>query len=250
MIAAAVPLGAIAVALVVPLCAQQGRSGQLHIVKDCGLESGIPGKDFCLIVSSNLLELPAGAQIYYDLNAGPSGDPGYAGPGYFDQNIFVFVNPNQWAVGRCTGPNNIDKPGGLGGLCTLSDGFGPLAGFTARINVTHRPGGSELLFGWDGTYSFNSIAATAAVATPKNVTVMVREMQLDGAGSTSADGQPLQYLWSIPPGNPSAAIMQGNTAKPIVQFGMVRGDYTFQLTVTDSSGATATDTVTVRFMGI
>ena len=156
-IAAVIPLGALAaVALVVPLAAQQGRNGQLHIVKDCGQESGIPGKDFCLVVSSNLPELPAGTQIYYDLNAGPSGDPGYAGPGYFDQNIFVFVNTNQWAVGRCTGPNNINTPG-TEGLCTLSDGSGPLAGFTARIKVTWSPGGSGLLFAWDGTYSFNPL---------------------------------------------------------------------------------------------
>ena len=69
MIAAAVLLGALAaVALVVPLAAQQGRNGQLHIVKDCAEESGIPGSDFCTIVSSNLPELPAGTQIYYDLS--------------------------------------------------------------------------------------------------------------------------------------------------------------------------------------
>ena len=110
MIAAAVLLGALAaVALVVPLAAQQGRNGQLHIVKDCAAESGIPGSDFCTIVTSNLPELPAGTQIYYDLIAALT-----AGPGYFDQNIFVFVNTSQWAVGRCTGPNDINTPGQRG----------------------------------------------------------------------------------------------------------------------------------------
>ena len=149
MIAAAVPLGAlVAVAFVVPLAAQQGRNGQLHIVKDCTGESGIPGSAFCTIVSSNLPELPAGTQIYYDLSAGPT-----AGPGYFDNNIFVFVNTSQWAVGRCTGTNDINTPG-TGGLCTISDGFGPLAGFAARINVTYTRR-QWSLFGWDGTYNFN-----------------------------------------------------------------------------------------------
>jgi len=153
MIAAVVPLGAIAaVALVVPLAAQHGRNGQVHIVKDCGLESGIPGSDFCTIVASNLPELPAGTQIYYDLSVGPT-----AGAGYFDQNIFVFVNTSQWAVGRCTGPNNIGNTPGTAALCTLSDGFGPLAGFTARLNVTHTPGGNGFLYAWDGTYSFNPL---------------------------------------------------------------------------------------------
>jgi len=152
MIAATVPLGTIAaVALMIPLAAQQGRNGQIHIVKDCDGESLMPGTDFCTITISNLPELPMGTQIYYDLSPGP-----VAGPGYFDQNIFVFVNENQWAVGRCTGPNNINTPGPVG-LCTITDGIGPLAGFSARINVTYRSGGSGSLFAWDGTYSFNPL---------------------------------------------------------------------------------------------
>jgi hypothetical protein len=147
----AVALGALAaVALVVPLTAEEGRSGKLHILKDCGQESGIPGSDYCIIVASNLPELPAGTRIYYDLNAGPT-----AGPGYFDQNIFVFVNPNQWAVGRCTGPNDFITTPGRVGLCTISDGVGRLAGFTARMKVTYRPGGNGFLFGWDGPYRFD-----------------------------------------------------------------------------------------------
>ena len=152
MIAVAVSLGALAtVALVVPLAAQQGRNGQVHIVKDCYGESGIPGSDFCTIVTSNLPELPAGTKIYYDLSPGPT-----AGPGYFDNNIFVFVNTSQWAVGRCTGPNNIGTSGPVG-LCTLSDGVGQLAGFTARVNVrwTENQEIGGLLFDWDGTYSVN-----------------------------------------------------------------------------------------------
>jgi hypothetical protein len=148
-IAVVVPLGALAaVALVVPLAAQQGRNGQLHIVKDCGEESGVPGSDFCTIVTSNLPQLPAGTQIYYDLSPGPT-----AGPGYFDQNIFVFVNTSQWAVGRCTGPNDFVTTPGRQGLCTISDGFGPLAGFSARITVTWT--GTDYLFGWDGRYNFD-----------------------------------------------------------------------------------------------
>ena len=110
------------------------------------MESGIPGSDFCTIMASNLPELPAGTQIYYDLSAGPT-----AGPGYFDNNIFVFVNTSQWAVGRCTGPNDINTPG-PGGLCTLSDGFGRLAGLTARIKVTsqaRRRRGSSVCLGWN-----------------------------------------------------------------------------------------------------
>ena len=91
--------------------------------------------------------------------------------------------------------------------------------------------------------------STAAVAAPKNLVVTSRQAQLDGTKSTSADGGALKYSWTIPQGSPAAAIMQANTATPIVQFGIGRSTYTFQLTVTDSSGKSATDFATVVFQG-
>ena len=92
-------------------------------------------------------------------------------------------------------------------------------------------------------------AQTQAVAGPKNVTVVAQELVLDGSRSTSADGKPLAYSWSIPPGSPTAAILHGDSAAPTVQFSRVRGAYTFLLTVTDSSGRTSTDVTTVDFEG-
>ena len=102
-------------------------------------------------------------------------------------------------------------------------------------------------------FSFKVDAAprTTASAGPKNVTTTSRQFTLDGTASTSADGEPLTYLWSIPQGQgyPSAAIFQQTTATPVVQFSRARGVYTFKLTVTDSTGALASDQVTVNFQG-
>jgi hypothetical protein len=133
-----------------PASAQEGRNGQLHIVKDCSTFSGVPGSSYCQIVTSNLPEIPAGTKIYYDqITAGPTAGTA----GYLDSNIFVYISESQWAVGRCTVPND-NTPG----LCTLSDGFGPLAGFSARIVVTYAPTTtSPALYAWNGTYSFNSL---------------------------------------------------------------------------------------------
>jgi hypothetical protein len=131
--------------------AQDRENGQLHIVKDCGTFTGVPGSSFCTIVESNLPELPAGTQIYYDqITGGPS-----AGPSYLDSNVFVYVKEGQWAVGRCTVRN--DNPPGPLGLCTLSDGLGPLAGLTVRVTVAYKTGGDGALYTWDGTYSFKSL---------------------------------------------------------------------------------------------
>lgn len=151
MTALALSLGALAVVTpAVPLAAEEGRGGRVRIVKDCGDEQPIPGGDFCVIVSSNVPQLPAGTRIYYELSDSPT-----PGPGYFDNNIFVFVNANQWAVGRCTGPNDFVTTPRREGLCTLTDGVGELAGIFARMKVTHLPGGSGLLFAWDGRYTFD-----------------------------------------------------------------------------------------------
>jgi hypothetical protein len=130
--------------------AAEGENGRLHIVKDCGNFSGVPGSSFCTIISSNLNELPAGTQIYYNqITGGPS-----VGPSYLDSTVFVYVSQDQWAIGRCTLRN--DNPPGPLGLCTLSDGLGPLAGINARVTVTYQPGGDGAVYDWDGTYSFKS----------------------------------------------------------------------------------------------
>jgi hypothetical protein len=92
-------------------------------------------------------------------------------------------------------------------------------------------------------------AKTAAIAGPKNATSNSREVRLDGSMSTSSDGKPLTYQWTIPKGSPSAAIYQGNTSTPSVQFSQGHALYTFELTVTDSTGKSATDTATVLFDG-
>src|ERR1051325_5253739 len=124
--------------------AQNRQQGPLHIVKDCGIPT--TPANTCQIVSSNLNELPAGSLIFYDQ---PTGGPPI-GNGILDSNIFVYVKAGDWAVGRCTLDFNT-----LLGVCTLSYGSGPLASISARVNVTHQPGGDGAVFAWDGTYTFN-----------------------------------------------------------------------------------------------
>ena len=56
-----------------PVSAQSGRSGQLHVTKDCAAYTGAAG-DQCTIMSSNLAEIVVGSPITYDQAAGiPAG---------------------------------------------------------------------------------------------------------------------------------------------------------------------------------
>jgi hypothetical protein len=95
----------------------------------------------------------------------------------------------------------------------------------------------------------NTAAKTTAVALPKNSSVVNRQIQLDGTQSKSFDGKPLIYTWTIPQGSPQAGLSGATTATPTVQFGIGRGTYAFMLTVTDSSGKSASDMATVNFAG-
>ena len=117
----------------------EGQNGVLHVTKECSAYTGAAGS-FCTITSSNLLEIKVGSKIYYDQAAGTP-------TGMLDSNIVLVVGTGDWAVGRCT----LDGRTHLG-LCTISDGTGQLAGFSARVNVSSTDG---VNYHWDGTYSFS-----------------------------------------------------------------------------------------------
>ncbi len=93
-----------------------------------------------------------------------------------------------------------------------------------------------------------STVVTKAVANPKSATV-ISSTVLDGSASVAGDGKPLTYLWKPASGGKTAAILNANTVNPQVQFGEGFGYYNFELTVTDSTGATAKDQTSVFYAG-
>ncbi len=121
------------------ISAEEPRSGQLHVTKDCSAYTFLPG-GFCTITSSNLGVIAGGTKVYYDQAFGiPAG--------MLDSNVLLYAGIGNWAVGRCT----VEASTGLG-LCRFSDGKGQFAGFSARVDVR-----IDFLTGityWDGTYSF------------------------------------------------------------------------------------------------
>jgi hypothetical protein len=120
--------------------AQSGRSGILHVTKNCSAFTGAPAS-FCTITSSNLSEIKAGSKVFYDQ---PTVFP--TPTGLLDSLAVINVGTGDFAVGRCTLDNTTNL-----GICTFSDGVGGLAGFHARIDVSSRDG---INYTWNGTYGF------------------------------------------------------------------------------------------------
>jgi hypothetical protein len=114
------------------------RNRQLHVTKECSQYTGAAGS-FCTITSSNLPEIKIGTKVIYDQAAGIP-------EGLLDSNVVLDAGRGNRAVGRCT----LDFARAVG-LCTFSDGTGKLAGFHARVDVSHL-GGTN--WAWDGTYRF------------------------------------------------------------------------------------------------
>ena len=130
----------------VPTVSASETDGNLQIVKTCPEFVAMHGAagSYCTITASNVPQIPAGARVFYDQTAGPPIGTGVPA-GFLDSNVLLYVGQGDWAVGRCT----LDWST-FSGLCTFSNGIGALAGFRARIAVTH-VGGVD--FSWDGRYS-------------------------------------------------------------------------------------------------
>jgi hypothetical protein len=130
-----------------PAAAQDGQKGQIHLQKTCaGTYTGASGS-YCTVTVSDLMALPAHvARVYYDE---PNPVP-IDSANYLDSKIVLYISPGNWAAGRCT----VDFATGLG-LCTVPDGVGTLAGFSARFDV--RIDFETGVTFWDGTYAFSPL---------------------------------------------------------------------------------------------
>jgi phospholipase C len=120
--------------------------------------------------------------------------------------------------------------------------FDALAGSFASMFNFKGPGNTTLIL--DPATGL-AVTGASAVAGPKNAQTISKQFQLDGTASKGA----VSFAWTVAPGSLSASVLGAQTATPSVIFDSGFGTYTFQLTITDSSGATATDTVSVLYAG-
>ncbi len=119
---------------------------------------------------------------------------------------------------------------------------GEIAGFGVQKSAPHdihaflaTPEVTVAIAGPDGAISTTNVFQTFSSS-----------FTFSAAKSASANPGALSYSWTLAPGYPSAAILSGNTATPILQLPS-RATYKLILTVTDSTGTTAITTVTVHY---
>ncbi len=104
----------------------------------------------------------------------------------------------------------------------------------------------------DGSYFLGNITiATAGTNQPPianagpNQSISISSVSLNGSSSTDPDGTITTYAWTTVPGGPNTpTIVSPSTANTSVT-GLIPGTYTFNLTVTDDDGATASDQVQI-----
>jgi len=128
----------IAALALAPAVSATPRSGDVHIEKNCESYHGGAGES-CIITSSNVPAIPAGARIVY---ASALQFP------VLDTDISIAAGPGNVARGHCT-LNFLELPG----ACRLSGGTGKFTHI--ELDVAVSPDAKPNLWHWDGTFSFS-----------------------------------------------------------------------------------------------
>jgi hypothetical protein len=110
---------------------------------------------------------------------------------------------------------------------TVTDNGGAVARDTMQLTVNPAP----------------NVAPTANAGVDRTITLPVNTITLSGSG-TDPDGSIASYAWIKISGPVAGTMTNAATPTPAIT-GLTQGDYQYQLTVTDNSGATGKDTMRV-----
>jgi len=116
-----------------------GRSGALHVTKECSQYTRLAG-GFCTITSSNLKDIEVGTRVVYTDASGPT-----------VLNTDVTLDPPGPGNNKAFGHVVLDLVA-RHGVVTISGGTGKFTWLEANGVVSYLGGRS---WAWDGTYSFS-----------------------------------------------------------------------------------------------
>jgi phospholipase C len=166
----------------------------------------------------------------------PYAKPNYVNHSLTDQSSVVRFIEDNWNLGRIGNGSRDAIAGTLNGMFNFNNGGStPPVILSASTGTLVTGGGS-------------ATSVTKAVANPKNAVTTLLNATLNGTQSTSFNGLPLTYQWTTTSSDPDCQIQGASTATPTVIFLGGPGTYTFLLTVTDSTGATSSDTASITLI--
>jgi hypothetical protein len=186
--------------------------------------------------ATNANELPialAGGNISFSL---PTNLANLYGSGFDPDGSIVSYAWTKASGGSVTLMNQ-DKP-------TLTVSNLQAGQYSFRLTVTDNSGaiGTDIAF-VTVTEAGTNIFPVASAGANKVIKLPLNSTSLNGSGSDE-DGTITTYLWTQTSGT-TATILSPSTPTTTVS-GLVEGDYTFRLTVTDDKGATAFAEVLIR----
>ncbi len=116
--------------------------------------------------------------------------------------------------------------------------------YVFRLTVTDNSGASAT-----DDITINVAAANlppvANAGADVNLTLPANSTQLNGNGSSDADGSIASYSWARVSGPTQFTLSNSAIVNPLLS-NLAQGSYVFRLTVTDNKGATATDDLTIN----
>jgi predicted esterase len=123
--------------------------------------------------------------------------------------------------------------------------------WTNTYNSVNKDATGKNCFQWMLQYSrsgntgiANNKVPTASAGSDQTITLPANSISLNGSGS-DADGTIASYQWSEVFGPNNATFSNAGYSASCTASGLIQGTYTFKLTVTDNSGATASASVNV-----
>jgi alpha-tubulin suppressor-like RCC1 family protein len=147
----------------------------------------------------------------------------------------------QWT--QLSGPSNSTIVSS-GSASTVVSGL--VAGvYSYQVTVTDNSGvtATDLVKVTVNTAAPTPGTPSANAGADQSITLPVDSTKLQGSG-TEANGTIVSYKW-VQLSGPSVSTIAASGSAATEVNGLVQGEYTFQLTVTDNSGVTATDQVNV-----
>lgn len=194
-------------------------------------------------------------QMFVTVN-NPANQPPVIAPGP-NQTLTLPTTSSVFA-GNATDPDGtivshtwsfISGPGATPTITTPSSYTSTVTGMTIAGSYTFQLSATDNL-GATSTSSMVILVNPAAnvlpianAGTDKNITLPTNTITQVGSG-TDADGTIVAYLWTYISGPATYTIVNASQPTTVIN-NLIAGTYVFQLRVTDNSGATATDQMTV-----